>query len=222
MPLGQGLALPSIPALDRYECLQSNLWVRYPATSMRIMLLVGAEKRCGVSTAAANLAASLARNTSGRILLIDASVRSAERGACTPGSRAFDNAEVSLSRLLSDAPMLREPLPGPSNLYVLPSGAPSALSLSAFQSPPLQELLRRARELFEYVVIDAPSLPQHPESLLLARQADGVILVVESEKTRKQSALWAKRQIEKAGVPLLGVILNRRKYRIPTWLYKRI
>jgi Mrp family chromosome partitioning ATPase len=129
---------------------------------------------------------------------------------------------VTLSRLLSEAPVLREPLPGPSNLYLLPSGIPCALSLSAFQSPPLDELLRKARELFEYVIIDAPSLPQHPESLLLARQADGVILVVESEKTRKQSALWAKRQIEKAGVPILGVILNRRRYRVPSWLYKRI
>jgi Mrp family chromosome partitioning ATPase len=86
----------------------------------------------------------------------------------------------------------------------------------------LEELFRKARELFEHVIIDAPSLSQHPESLLLLRKADGAILVVESEKTRKQSALWAKRQIEKTEVPLLGVILNRRKYRVPNWLYKRI
>lgn len=222
MQLGTAIAVPPIPAPKHYEGLQSNLWVRYPAASMKVMLLVGAESGCGVSTAAANLAASLAKNTSARILLVDANVRSTKRGTGVPVGRASDDTEVSLSRLLSEAPVLREPPAGPSNLYVLPSGVPRALPLSAFQSRQLEELLRKARQLFEYIVIDAPSLPQHPESLLLIRKADGVILVVESEKTRRQSASWAKRQIEKTGVPLLGVVLNRRKYRVPDWLYKRI
>jgi hypothetical protein len=49
-----------------------------------------------------------------------------------------------------------------------------------------------------------------------------VILVVESERTRKRTAMWAKEQVEGAGGKLLGVVLNKRKYYIPDWLYKHI
>ena len=96
------------------------------------------------------------------------------------------------------------------------------MPLSVFQSEAFDEFLQKAREFFKYVVVDAPPLAGHPETLLLSRKADGVILVIESEKTRKQSALWAKKQIETAGGKLLGVVLNKRKYRIPNWLYKRV
>jgi Mrp family chromosome partitioning ATPase len=222
MPLGKAIVAPPAAALERYEYLQSNMWARYPATSMRLLLLAGAERRSGVSTAATNLAVSLASNTCARVLLIDAGVRIPKGRIPVPKEAGSGNADVSLRRLLIEQPALREPVPGPSNLYVLPSGARCGLALSVFQSRGFDELLRAAREMFEYVVIDAPSLPEHPETLLLSRKADGVILVVESERTRRQSALWAKQQIEMTGATLLGVILNRRKYRVPSWLYKRI
>ena len=95
------------------------------------------------------------------------------------------------------------------------------MPLSIFQSEAFDQFLQKAREFFDYVVIDAPPLAGYPETVLLSRKADGVILVIESEKTRKQSALLAKKQIETAGGKLLGVVLNKRRYRVPSWLYKR-
>ena len=222
MLLGEPIAVPATRAPDRYEFLQSSLCVRYPGMLPKVLLLVGAKKGCGVSTVAGDLAASFARNSSGKVLLIDANVRSKRGDTPMPQGPGSDDAEVCLRRLLTAAPVLQAPDARRSNLFVLPSGMPCDLSLAVFQSTRFDELLQRARELFEYVIIDGPSLAEHPETLMLSRKADGVILVVESEKTRKQSALWAKRQIEMTGTTLLGVILNRRKYRIPDWLYKRI
>jgi Mrp family chromosome partitioning ATPase len=49
---------------------------------------------------------------------------------------------------------------------------------------------------------------------------DGVILVIESQKTRKRAARWAKEQIEGAGGKLLGVVLNKHRYYMPDWLYE--
>jgi len=49
-----------------------------------------------------------------------------------------------------------------------------------------------------------------------------VVLVIESGKTRRQVALRAKKELEEAGGMLLGVILNKRKYYIPNWIYKRL
>jgi Mrp family chromosome partitioning ATPase len=49
-----------------------------------------------------------------------------------------------------------------------------------------------------------------------------VILVVESGKTRRQVALTAKRKLEGAGGKILGVVLNKRRYYIPEFVYKRL
>jgi Mrp family chromosome partitioning ATPase len=46
--------------------------------------------------------------------------------------------------------------------------------------------------------------------------------VIEAGKTRKQVALRAKEDLEQAGGNLLGVVMNKRKYHIPDWIYKRL
>jgi Mrp family chromosome partitioning ATPase len=56
----------------------------------------------------------------------------------------------------------------------------------------------------------------------MGKKADGVMLIIESGKTRKQVALKAKQELENAGAKVLGVILNRRKQYIPGWIYKRL
>jgi capsular exopolysaccharide synthesis family protein len=186
---------------------------------MNVVLLVGATKGCGVSTTAANFAASLGRDSGAKVLLIDANVRSPKH-LIFPGShRHAANAGITLERLLSDPSAWERPT-GSSNLYVLVTECSTPVSI--YRSEAFDEFLRKVRGFFKYVVVDAPPLTSHPETLFLSQKADGVILVIESEKTRQQSALRAKRQIETAGGKLLGVVLNKRRYRIPDWLYKRI
>ena len=51
---------------------------------------------------------------------------------------------------------------------------------------------------------------------------DGVVLVVESEKTRWEVAESARKWIKSGNGNVLGVVLNKRKYHIPNWLYRRL
>jgi protein-tyrosine kinase len=217
MQVGEALITPHAPVQECYEALKANLWIRFPDKSMKVVLLVGAAKGCGVSTAATNFAASLAQDSGTRVLLVDANVRSPKQFMFAATSPSEAGAGSSLERLLSDASAWQYPA-GTSNLFVL--GA--KCSMSVFRSEVFDGFLHKVRELFDYIVVDAPPLASHPETLLLSQKADGVILVIESEKTRTQSALWAKKQIETAGGKLLGVVLNKRRHRIPKWLYKRI
>jgi protein-tyrosine kinase len=219
LEVGQAISPPPASELECFETLKANLWIRFPGDTMNVVLLVGATNGCGVSTAAVNFAASLAQDSGAKVLLIDANVRAPKQLIFAAAQRREANARLSLERLLSDASAWQYPS-GSSNLYVL--GAKCSTPLSVFRSEAFDEFLGKVRRFFKYVVIDAPAPASHPETLLLTQKADGVILVIESEKTRKQSALWAKKQIETAGGKLLGVVLNKRRYRIPNWLYKRI
>ena len=211
---------PCILTAEHYEILKANLWARYSETTMQIILFVGAGAKCGTSTAAANFAALLAQEPGAKVLLIDANLRSSERDTSLSTNYLDTAPRVSLVSGAPQSPVY--PVPGSSNLYLLPSGTKCSMPLSLFQPSAFDKFLRTARERFQYVVIDAPPLQGYPESLVLSGKADGVILVVEAEKTRKQNALWAKQQIESAGGRLLGVVLNKRKYYIPKWLYERI
>jgi Mrp family chromosome partitioning ATPase len=76
------------------------------------------------------------------------------------------------------------------------------------------------REQFDFTLLDAPPLTLDPESASLARWTDGVILVIHAGKTRWEVIEQAKSKLQLAGAKLLGVVLNRRKFPIPHWLYK--
>ncbi len=75
---------------------------------------------------------------------------------------------------------------------------------------------------YDYVILDGPSVPGSSDVRVICNKVDGVVLVLEAGKTRKQVAVRAKQELEEAGGKLLGVVLNKRKFYIPEWIYKRL
>jgi len=51
---------------------------------------------------------------------------------------------------------------------------------------------------------------------------DGVAVVVAAGQTRRDEILNAQRTIEQAGGKFLGFVLNKRRYPVPEWLYRRL
>lgn len=205
-----------------YEALRAALWLRDPENALQVVLFVSPTSGSGVSTTAFHYAAMLAREAGVKVLLIDANLRDVGQRICATQEGEHDAHGVSLAGLLTETACPIHPLPGPTNLYVLPSGTDCGMPLGLFQSSAFDQLLQTVRERFQYVVVDAPAIQGHPETLVLSRKADGVVLVIEAERTRKNTARWAKQQIEDAGGRLLGVVLNKRKQHIPGWLYRRL
>jgi Mrp family chromosome partitioning ATPase len=78
------------------------------------------------------------------------------------------------------------------------------------------------REKFDYVLIDAPPISSYVDAVLLGQIADGVILVVEANSTRRETARMVKETFEGANVKLLGAILNNRTFPIPEALYRKL
>jgi Mrp family chromosome partitioning ATPase len=78
------------------------------------------------------------------------------------------------------------------------------------------------RDRFDMIILDTPPATIYPDGLAMVRQVDGVILVVEAEKTRWPVALRVKEKITKNGGNLLGIVFNKRRFYIPEWLYKRL
>jgi Mrp family chromosome partitioning ATPase len=73
---------------------------------------------------------------------------------------------------------------------------------------------------FAYLVINAPPLGMHNEAMLLGQRADGVVLVLEANATRRVAARKAKEVLAAANVRVLGTVLNNRTFPIPDKIYR--
>jgi Mrp family chromosome partitioning ATPase len=75
------------------------------------------------------------------------------------------------------------------------------------------------RSEFDYTIIDCPSLRESGDLLGIAPFLDGVILVVEANRTRREQPRQSEQMISAAGGTLLGYIFNKRSTEVPGWLY---
>ena len=75
-------------------------------------------------------------------------------------------------------------------------------------------------EAFDFVLVDSPALSTGQRPMRLGQAVDGVFLVVEAGKTKREQIEQAQRHFAASGTRLLGVILNRRTYAIPEAIYK--
>jgi len=76
------------------------------------------------------------------------------------------------------------------------------------------------RDRFDAIAIDCGSLEKSFDLLRVAREADGVVLVVEAGRTSKSQIDRAAKLVSESGGTLLGFVLNKRRYPIPRWLYR--
>lgn len=74
------------------------------------------------------------------------------------------------------------------------------------------------RDEFDYSIIDCPALHSSGDLLSIAPFVDGVLLVIEANRTRREEPFQAEQSIAAAGGKLLGFILNKRTSEMPTWL----
>jgi len=208
------------PALNQYEGLTAKFIKNLSDKSTKTILYTGTTAGSGSSTAAVKSAISLAGCNQTDVLLIDVKLGSPSLHEVFN----IDNTFGGLSDLLTQRgemdPLLKKV--GSGNLYVLTCGRKYSGSGSLFHTSRFSDLIEAVKKKFDYIIFDAPPVNSSTEAKVLASKVDGVILVIESGKTRHQVALRTKKELEEAGGMLLGVVLNKRKYYIPNWIYKRL
>ncbi len=220
--LQQTTLVPTAFAAEHYEILKAKLWSRYAENERKVVLFMGATPGTGASTTASSFAATLARDPQSKVLFINGNLRPSNKDQNKSLTNGNADPNVALAGLLTAESTVMSSALGTGNMCVLPNKTKCALPLSLFQSEAFDQFLQTVRERFDHVIIDAPPMQGFPESIVLSRKADGVILVVDAGRTKRRAGLWAKQQIVDAGGKILGVVLNKRKFYIPNWLYRYI
>jgi Mrp family chromosome partitioning ATPase len=82
--------------------------------------------------------------------------------------------------------------------------------------------LQTLRMSFDFILIDCSALSDSGDAALLAPSANGVILVVEANRIRREQVKNSMKTINMVNGNFLGCVMNKRRYPIPNWLYHRI
>jgi hypothetical protein len=177
----------------------------------RTVVFCGVEDARGSSTICLDVARELASRSSDRVCVVNAKSSNGGEHLETIGSP---------SRLWSDD-LPQNGNQVEDNLWVFPAGCVcngnGLPTVSALRSQ-----LDKVRKAFRYVLIDARPVGIYADTAFLAQLADGVVLVVEADVTRRIAARIAKEALEGASANLLGIVLNNRTFPIPEALYRKL
>jgi Mrp family chromosome partitioning ATPase len=106
------------------------------------------------------------------------------------------------------------------NLWLMPTGLAKP-GLDANMSR-CRARFAELREEFGHVLVSAPPLARESEATLMGQLADGIVLIIEANQSRRDTVRQVKENLETAQVQILGAVLDQRRYPIPKFLYRRL
>jgi capsular exopolysaccharide synthesis family protein len=211
--------VPDLPAAVTEEVVKVVQNVFGGPNSPRVVVFSSVAPGDGCSWTCFSVAATLAAHRRGPICVVDANLR-------TPTLHQYVEVqrEVGLVEALTQPGPLSnftQPVNG-SNLSVMLSGSVATNPLALLNSEHLATRISEMRSEYDTVLLDVAPASVYADALRFGRLADGVILVLQSNTTRRESALKVKRCFDSAGIRVLGAVLNKRTFPIPQSVYKRL
>ncbi len=185
----------------------------------RLVVVSGMESGNGCSWICARMAEVLAAQVAASVCVVDANLRSPglHREFGVTNHYGLTNALQSPGPVRGFVSQLSR-----SNLWLLSCGAESKDAQALLGSDRMRSLLPELRREFDYVLIDAPPLRAGDDTLMLGRNAEGVVLVLKANASRRGTARQAVQALENANVRVLGAVLNHRTFPVPESIYKKL
>jgi len=212
-----GRAVMAQDIFHYYKGLIGQMEIALPQLSSRVLLLSSAMGGEGTTEVVVGLGLTLAAGLGRKTAVIDCNSRDPEI------HKRFGVDDVGLDEHLKGILPLEQALVNTTvpNLYVMPLGA-GLTSLARIDRDKFKGMVARLRDKFEYVLIDTAAVGVNPEASTLCDMVDGVVLVVRHGGTRREVLRRAKDMVERSGGRILGAVLNKRKFPIPEFLYRRL
>ncbi|SEC11450.1 CpsD/CapB family tyrosine-protein kinase [Paenibacillus sp. GP183] len=195
---------PKSPISESYRTLRTNIQFSAVDEDLKVLMVTSAGPGEGKSTTIANLAVAYAQSDK-KVLLIDADLRKPTMHHTFRLTNRW-----GLTNLLTNQAEIEEVINSSSipNLDVLTSGPIPPNPSEILSSKRMNTLLEELKKRYDIILIDSPPAIAVTDAQILATRCDGVILVIDSGKVKREIALKAKANLEHVQARLLGVVLN--------------
>ena len=186
---------------------------------IRTVAIVSSVRGEGATACVINVAAHLTTYHEFRVLLVDANLR--DPSLHNAFHLEMDNglSDVLLGNAELAAVIKKTQVP---NLSVVTGGSFVSKPNQLLDAERLASSLFGMTTNYDYVLLDCPPVNYYPDTARIAPLCDGVILVVHAGKTRRKVVQRAETTLDHVNANVLGVILNKRKYYIPKFIYDRL
>ncbi len=189
---------------EEYRSLRTHVLHKSQRQKLQSIVIASVNPSEGKTVTALNLSWLLAQTDGVKALIIDSDLR-------MPSLTDYLGIETDkgLSHILSGTATLKDSIVKlePAGLHLLPGGEARSDVAEMISGPKFKEILREAREMFDYVIIDAPPLGIFTDAAVLINHADGAMLVVRSGQTKYAAVDRILEALPRER--MLGVVLNQ-------------
>lgn len=191
--------------VDAFRRLRVELQMIGDSAPLRRILVASALPFEGKSTVVFNLGLAFGE-VGKRVLIADADFHrpTLHRIANATARKGFTDLLAGTTKLVDTITPITE------NVQLAPRGsALTAPARSGLGTERLTKILSDMSDEADYVLMDSSPILLIPDNLYMAAAADGIVLVVAVGQTRPRDLLRTKALLERAGTPIVGVVLNR-------------
>ena len=198
-----------------YQSINS---LRSSTQKNKVIQFMSTDGEQGTSTIVLELARVAALKYTKSVLLLDADLRKLDQEpfnitlehSLEETIRAGDPVDKALYQIANSSLFLSRLFKGSDSTrqFLDPSG--------------IDDLLEKLRKRFDFIFIDSPPENVFSIGLATSTSVNGVILVLDAEKTCLDEAKNITDKITKNGGKVLGVVVNKQRNHIPEFISKRI
>jgi capsular exopolysaccharide synthesis family protein len=210
--------LPKSQVSEAFRALRTSLLLSRADHPPQVILVTSALPREGKTTAAANLAVTLAQ-LGDKTVVVDADLRKPGIGRLLNMSGGNYAGLSSYLAGASSLDLVTVPHPTIPNLMAIPTGPLPPNPADLLSSHKLAEAIAELRKRFKFIVIDSPPVMAATDAVILSVQTDGVLLVVRSGETPKEAFTRTRDLLISVKCNILGVVLNAVDASAPDYYY---
>jgi capsular exopolysaccharide synthesis family protein len=204
---GVPLRLNEPAVLEGYRWLRAN--VLSGSSSYRTVLITSAMRGEGKSSVAANLAATIAQ-TNRSVLLIDGNLRKPTLHETFGVTNSVGFSDVLVGNVQPEEAWQKL---GDFELYLMPSGSSLEPGTDLLSSERARSVLRQLGRQYDIVLIDSPAAEAYSDAATLAPVVDGVIVVVERNRTEDFQLRNLLASLDNVKATVAGLVVNRAEMR---------
>ena len=210
--------LPKSQMSEAFRALRTSILLSQADHPPQVILVTSALPREGKTTAAANLAVTLAQLGDSTVL-VDADLRKPGIGRLLNlGAGKYAGLSSYLAGV-SSLDLVSVPHPAIPNLVAIPTGPLPPNPADLLSSHKLADAIAELRTKFKFIVVDSPPIMAATDAVILSVQADGVLLVVRSGETPKVAFTRTRDLLNSVKCRILGVVLNAVDSSAPDYYY---
>ncbi len=192
---------------EQFRTIRTNIQFLTENRNQHLFLVTSPGKKEGKSTAAANLAVTMAQQKQ-KVLLIDTNLRNPMMHQLFKVSNTEGLTEILTGRLPFEETVYPT---GIGNLDLLTSGQLTSNPSELLGGELMENLLKKVSHKYDVVLVDAPPVLHSNESLLLSHLCEGVVLVLRRKKTDLRKIVEAKKVLDLVNADVVGAIMNERR-----------